>query len=709
MKRIATTLSYTLLAVGVLAAAASHASAQLYWDSDATAGNNNIGTGAGLGGSGVWSNASANWFDGSIDAAWIANSDAVFAGAAGTVTLSFAKSANSLTFKTTGYTVGDNVSQVTVAGPYVTTDAGVTATIGAQLSGTAGLIKNGAGTLAMTNGNSYTGGTSITDGILVISADSSLGAVPTTGNPNGRDITLDGGTLRLNANVTINFNRQFMFGPNGGTIDTQSFPNSGYGFSHLNHGPGDLAKLGTGTWYAQGSGNANTLWTGRLIIKEGTWKIDNVSGLPYDIPAADGVKSDQIILDGGTLTRGSSAVNITNVRRGITVAAGGGTISGGVTWAGPVTSNVPNAVLNLNGVTLKSSAVPSTFQGTVNVGQSGLELNGGTAMGDTAAIVMSSIPFTPGLLTISGGTETIGSLSGGSASSGNITLNSTLVTGNNNNSTTYSGIMSGVVAAGLVKVGTGTFTLTNNNNYAGGTTINGGTLLVNNPPSTTGTGHSGTGSGTIVVNSGGTLGGTGNHNGAVIINDGGLANGPARIFGSGFYGGVTVNSGGTLAGNITISGPENGSLLVASGGHVAPGASIGTINADYLTLSAGSILDFELDTLLGVHKSDLINVLSTSSNALQLNGGIINLTNLGNMTVGTYTIIDYNSTMSGSISNLSFGTVPVGFSYSLNNNTTNKSIDLIVGVVPEPATWLLCAMAAAVFFYRAINERTRIV
>src|SRR5205085_1622986 len=124
-------------------------------------------------------------------------------------------------------------------------------------------------------------------GVLGISADTNLGAVPASFSF-GRDITLDGGTLRLNASVTINQHRAFMIGPDGGTIDTQSFPNSSYGSSQENHGAGDLTKLGSGSWYAGGS-TPNTLWTGRLIIKEGTWRIQNVSGLPYDVPAADGV------------------------------------------------------------------------------------------------------------------------------------------------------------------------------------------------------------------------------------------------------------------------------------------------------------------------------------------------------------------------------------------------------------------------------------
>ena len=65
----------------------------------------------------------------------------------------------------------------------------------------------------------------------------------------GRDITLNGGTLRMNANVTIHFNRQFMIGPNGATIDTQNFPNVSHAASNENHGPGDLTKIGSWDFY----------------------------------------------------------------------------------------------------------------------------------------------------------------------------------------------------------------------------------------------------------------------------------------------------------------------------------------------------------------------------------------------------------------------------------------------------------------------------
>src|SRR3954463_13712795 len=98
MRRTAAKLCCALLVAGVFGVAASNACAQLYWDSDANVGNNDIGTGAGLGGSGVWSNTSANWFSGSADTVWIPASDAVISGVAGLVVLTDYMSANSVSF-----------------------------------------------------------------------------------------------------------------------------------------------------------------------------------------------------------------------------------------------------------------------------------------------------------------------------------------------------------------------------------------------------------------------------------------------------------------------------------------------------------------------------------------------------------------------------------------------------------------------------------
>ncbi len=86
-----------------------------------------------------------------------------------------------------------------------------------------------------------------------------------------------------------------------------------------------------------------------------------------------------------------------------------------------------------------------------------------------------------------------------------------------NNAKAY--IISGTGSIGgiapLNKTGSGTLTLSGANTYHGDTTVDGGTLLVNNPTG------SGTGTGSMTVNSGGTLGGTGIIWGATTINFGG--------------------------------------------------------------------------------------------------------------------------------------------------------------------------------------------
>ena len=47
-------------------------------------------------------------------------------------------------------------------------------------------------------------------------------------------------------------------------------------------------------------------------------------------------------------------------------------------------------------------------------------------------------------------------------------------------------------------------------------------------------------------------------------------------------------------------------------------------------------------------------------------------TKLAGMTGGFYTLIDYAGTLNGSFGNITLGTVPAGFTYSLFNDTVSK-------------------------------------
>jgi autotransporter-associated beta strand protein len=703
----------------------------LYWDSDNAATGNDATTGTGLGGSGIWNSSSSQWYRNGInnDAATATNdvhsavANAVFWGTAGTVTLGEPLTINALTFKTSGYTITG--STLTLTSSFVTVDSGVSATISSDVAGFVGLTKTGAGTLNLAGPKSYSGGTIINGGVLgiasssfaaepvspttdigvnngstlrfngggitlsanrnislgtgggvfdtngnmatiagvvsgtaltktgtgtlilsgvntystgtivnggtlQISSDANLGAAPaafTVGN-----ITLDGGTLRFGGNFDLSNNRGITLGAGSGTIDTQGFTNpTGYTQPNGIQGNGNLTKIGSGTFFMNPtpSNQLNHNWKGNLILEEGTWKISERGGLPYNTNDDLVYRPGQVTFDGGTLQI-AATISVSSLQRGITIAAGGGTFdtqSFNFTWGGPVIGSSTSAVFNKIGSGQlqfnTSSVAPGSYAGNFNVNGGTVVLNGGAAMGDLAAVNLASAAGVG--LTISGVAETIGSLAGGGATGGSLSLFSNLVTGGNNNSTIFSGLVSG--SGGLTKTGTGTFTLARSagNTYTGTTTIAGGTLRVNN---STG---SGTGTGSVVVNAGAVLGGT-----------------------------------GTIAGAVTVT----------SGAHIAPGASIESLDVGSLSLAAGSILDFELDTVLGIDTSDLVNV--TATNGLTINGGTLNLANVGGMTFGTYTLIDYSGTLNGSFSNLALGTAPAGFNYSLVNNASNKSIDLFV-------------------------------
>lgn len=135
-------------------------------------------TGALGGTDNVWDTATENWIG--FDTLWPSTStgddDAVFAGTPGTVTLTTAVTANSITFSqtiNTSYTVGaDNTTGViTLDGTTPTIASAGSASsniIGAALNGSAGLTKSGNRTLQLRGVNTYTGDTRVLNGKLLI-------------------------------------------------------------------------------------------------------------------------------------------------------------------------------------------------------------------------------------------------------------------------------------------------------------------------------------------------------------------------------------------------------------------------------------------------------------------------------------------------------------------------------------------------------------
>lgn len=246
-------------------------------------------------------------------------------------------------------------------------------------------------------------------------------------------------------------------------------------------------------------------------------------GAVLEIATAANIPGEYLFLDGGTLRLLSPTTNIWG---------GGIDISG---FARFETSFSTGRLLLTNSIVGEGN-LGKTGPGTLEIGGSATNgfigyayVGGGTLFlnksvgpaltGEGVLVGLDPVTFTPaagilhsartaqiadfaavGLTTVgtwnlNGFNDTIGSLQG----SGVINLGAAqLTTGGLGVSTTFDGVITGNGSISLVKVGSGTFTLTGQNAYTGRTTVSGGTLLIN-----------GTNAPGLTTISGGTLGGRG--------------------------------------------------------------------------------------------------------------------------------------------------------------------------------------------------------
>jgi autotransporter-associated beta strand protein len=259
-------------------------------------------------------------------------------------------------------------------------------------------------------------------------------------------------------------------------------------------------------------------------------------------------------------------------------------------------------------ITVRDASSVNFFNSS-NAGQATLIANNGGFIGfndqssGAQATVISNAGGEVGFFGLSTPGTTLGSIAG----AGTFTLTSKALTvGSNNTSTEVSGSITGD-GGSLVKVGTGTLTLSGINTYTGGTTINAGTLAVN----------------------------------------GSLASG------------VIANINGTLSGVGTINGP------VIVSGTIAPGNGpiIGTLNVNgTYTQNAGSTYQVKVGS-----QSDLINITGNAN----IKGGTVAAQAVAGVAPKTYTIVTATGGVTGTYSGLTltpnFAFVTPSLSYDPNN------------------------------------------
>jgi autotransporter-associated beta strand protein len=127
------------------------------------------------------------------------------------------------------------------------------------------LIKEGAGTLRLGSGNTFTGSTTLRDGTVAVPADSALGSVPSVVT-NGH-LTLDGGSLSVTSGFTLSVNRGLKVDNGGGGI---SVPDGESLFYNGNlRGAGALTKNGPGVLRLTG----NSTNSGPVTISAGSVEV----------------------------------------------------------------------------------------------------------------------------------------------------------------------------------------------------------------------------------------------------------------------------------------------------------------------------------------------------------------------------------------------------------------------------------------------------
>jgi autotransporter-associated beta strand protein len=136
-------------------------------------------------------------------------------------------------------TIGSNVTLNNDL--YVSIGAGQTLTMSGNInqSTQSALTKFGGGTLLLTGSNSYTGGTGVYDGTLVVSASNQLGA--------GGTLTIDGGTMRTDAALALTGNVTIA---GTGTFNSNGFNTA---INGLMTGAGTLSKQGNGVLTVNGA------------------------------------------------------------------------------------------------------------------------------------------------------------------------------------------------------------------------------------------------------------------------------------------------------------------------------------------------------------------------------------------------------------------------------------------------------------------------
>jgi CSLREA domain-containing protein len=520
----------------------------------------------------------------------------------------------------------------------IQTSNGSGLTISGAISGTGALQIIGSNTVILSGSNSYTGGTTISNGTLRLDASYSLptGTAVSLSNTSGAYLNINGTTqsiASLNGGGTSGGNVNI--GSGTLTISGDAPTNSIYN-GVISGTNGNLTKSGSGTLTLNGTSNS---YSGMTTINGGVLSVGSALNLG----------TDGLTFNGGALQITSTCT----INKTTTISSGGGTldVSGSVNYTSSIGGT--GALTKIGTGTLTLGAANSYTGGTtINAGT--LQLSGG-----------SNRLYNQGAITITGGVLDLGdngytqstsgavSIRGGTIQNGKIIKSGAAYDGQ---AGTVSAVLDGSV--GLNKTGTGTLlTLSGTNTYTGATTISAGTLALgkNNAIANTSSMTISGSSTTLYID------GFNNTVGPVTLQSGTISGTTGVLSSSAYY---------VQSGTISVILGDGGALTKSTTGTVTlnkvntyTGST--TINAGTLALRANNANTIGNTSSITVNGSSAILDIDGNNNSM----GPITLQNGGTITGTT-------GVLSSSAYNVQSGTISaiLGGGGALIKSTTGKVI-----------------------------------
>ncbi|EIT2803988.1 autotransporter-associated beta strand repeat-containing protein, partial [Salmonella enterica] len=450
-------------------------------------------------------------------------------------------------------------------------------TLDNNVTGEGQIVKSGSDELIVTGDNTYSGGTTITGGILAAKDAASLGS----------------GDVDIAENAKLELSQ--------GTLDNNVT------------GEGQIVKSGSDELIVTGAND----YSGGTTISGGTLIADHADSLGIGAVANSGVlqvgegELENTLSGTGSLVKTGTGELTLN---GDNDYSGGTTIDDGVLIADNADSLGSGDIDNSGVLQVGEGELKNTLSGTgslVKIGTGELTLNGdndysgGTTISDGTLIANHADSLGTGAIDNSG----------------------VLQVGEGELENTLSG------AGSLVKTGTGELTLSGDNSYSGGTTISDGTLIADHADSL-GSGDIDN-SGVLKVGEGelkNTLSGSGS-----LVKTG---TGELTLSGDNntYFGDTTIAGGTLIAANVNALGSGNidnsGTLMLDANGafelaNVTTHSGATTALAAGSTLDAGQFTQEDGSTLsidLGAATDDA--VITADSVAL---GGTLNVTGIGSV------------------------------------------------------------------------------